>query len=64
MNKTLIRKLYFEATAACEQLGSNDAWIFETKFAELIVKECAAVVERVKNNGSIPRGVHVEDHFL
>lgn len=64
MNKDMIRGIYFAATEYCEQLGSNNAWVFEMKFAELIVKECAAVVERVRNTGSIPRGVHIEDHFL
>lgn len=40
MNKERIQELYMIATRQCEEIGRNEAWLFELKFAELIIREC------------------------
>ncbi len=43
MNKDIIRGLYIAAEEYCVHENRKEAWLFEKKFAELIVKECVAV---------------------
>ena len=40
MDRELLRKLYIQATDECIELGKNDTWLWEEKFAEAIIKEC------------------------
>lgn len=46
IDQKVVQGLYIAATDYCIQEGRNEAWLFEKKFAELIVNECAAVQER------------------
>lgn len=39
----LYKDLYNQAVALCIEQGSNEAWLWEKKYAELIVKECISV---------------------
>lgn len=48
MNRELISKLYHEAVDYCVNQGpnpdgTNRAWVWEEKFAELIVRECVSM---------------------
>jgi hypothetical protein len=48
MNRELLTKLYNEAVEHCVSLGpnpdgTNRAWVWEEKFAELIIRECINV---------------------
>jgi hypothetical protein len=48
MNRELISKLYAKAVDYCVEQGpnpdgTNKAWLWEEKFAELIVQECVAL---------------------
>lgn len=65
MHKDMIRGLYIAATNYCEQEGRNEAWLFENKFAELIVKECAAVARNASNDltNMMPVDVMIAQHF-
>jgi hypothetical protein len=50
MNHELISRLYKESVAHCVKLGpnpngTNRAWAWEEKFAELIVEHCAKIAE-------------------
>ena len=40
------------------------AWHWEDKYAELIVRECMAVVELKYSQGIIPRASHLVDNIL
>lgn len=51
MNRDLISKLYEQAVDHCVELGPNEdgtnrAWVWEEKFAELVVRECASVLAK------------------
>lgn len=39
----VVQSLYFKAEELCEVECRNEAWLFERKFAELIIKECIQV---------------------
>ena len=43
MNREIVERIYHEAAASCVKEGKSIAWIFEEKFAELIVKKCADI---------------------
>ena len=43
MNREIVERIYHEAAALCVKEGKSIAWIFEDKFAELIVKKCADI---------------------
>lgn len=52
MNRELVERLYREADEHCLALGpntdgTNRAWVWEQKFAELVAVEAAKVCERV-----------------
>lgn len=51
MKRELISKLYTDAVEYCVEQGpnpdgTNKAWIWEEKFAELIVQQCLAACSR------------------
>lgn len=48
MNKDMMRGLYYAAAEYCEQEGKPLAWIFEQKFAELIIAECIGQINASK----------------
>lgn len=39
----LYKDLYYQAVEWCVSQGSDEAWAWEKKYAELIVKECMRV---------------------
>ena len=39
----IVQRLYFKAEELCDAEGRNEAWLFERKFAELIIEECIQV---------------------
>lgn len=63
MNKEMIEGLYFAAVEYCEIEARNEAWLFEHKFAELIIKECAAVADKHWLESSHPPGISIKEHF-
>lgn len=59
MNRDLISKLYTQAVDFCVEQGptpdgTNKAWVWEEKFAELIVKECAWIADHTVDRGDVP----------
>lgn len=70
MNRELLTKLYTESVDYCvaqgpNEDGSNRAWIWEEKFAELIVQECEVALQPILRD-MISRGKAVElirEHF-
>lgn len=49
MNRELLQKLYSEAVEKCVKIsnttdGASQAWLWEEKFAELIVNECVKLM--------------------
>jgi len=61
-----IRKLAIEADAWCDQncldtYDYNKQW--ETKFAELIVRECAGKVDWILAEGGKTQGDLIKEHF-
>ncbi len=48
MNKEKLKELYIESTRFCEKEFKNVpgpvAWVWEEKFAELIIEECMEIV--------------------
>jgi hypothetical protein len=76
MNRELISKLYAKAVDYCVEQGpnpdgTNKAWLWEEKFAELIVQECAELVQGCLGDFEVSEGEWIEreasdiilDHF-
>jgi hypothetical protein len=63
MNKRLA-ELADQATEYCKTQPREIAgWMWEKKFAELIVKECAKVADDNFNKGFCPVGDYIKQHF-
>lgn len=62
---TRIKELYKEATEWCEQhaQGTPVAWEWEEKFAELIIAECAKIVNNNDFDGSTLGNKLLFEHF-
>ena len=59
-----IEELADQATEYCKTQPREIAgWMWEKKFAELIVKECAKVADDNFNKGFCPVGDYIKQHF-
>lgn len=69
MKQQFVERLYQEAVDACVAAGINEAWLWEQKFADLVVKEAAIICERVYPEGSplhlvsLGFGQLIREHF-
>jgi hypothetical protein len=66
MNKELLDKLVFQASAQVSPLLEGKEWqkVYNEKFAELIVKKCATVIKDCEKYGcSLPLEFEVMNHF-
>lgn len=53
MNK--LRELANRATQYCIDMEVNSAWVWEEKFAELIVKECAEAAREIQDFNDVSK---------
>ena len=51
-----------EHVAECEQLGKQIEWVTEERLVELVVRECADLVDRAISDGGVDGRV-VKEHF-
>jgi len=61
----IVQRLYFKAEELCSDAKQNGAWLFERKFAELIVEECGYALRPMLRD-QISRGqAHdlIKEHF-
>jgi len=61
----IVQRLYFKAEELCDAEGRNEAWLFERKFAELIIEECGMALRPMLRD-QISRGqAHdlIKEHF-
>jgi hypothetical protein len=64
MNDKLIAELADQATEYCKTQPREIAGsLWEKKFAELIIKECAKVADDNFNKGFCPVGDYIKQHF-
>jgi hypothetical protein len=68
MNRKIVEGLYYASTDYCvvkatqEATGVQEAWLWESTFATLFVKECMAVADKAMQDGLIP-SEEIAKHF-
>ena len=51
--KSKIQEIAYHTREACIARGENDAWIWEYKFAELIIEECVKRCKEVASDAKL-----------
>ena len=65
MNRELLKRLYDDAVSKC---NDNTAWMFEERFAELIIQECMDMCKTAVGNADYNTGrlhclENIKEHF-
>ena len=67
MNRDLVKKAYAGATTYCENRmwnsGESTAWVWEEKFAELIVEEVCSELARAGSGLNLTQIAVISDAF-